>query len=34
MLPGWFEDYNSEAPHSALQMMSPKESIAKNIRVS
>ncbi len=24
MLPEWFEDYNSEAPHSALQMMSPQ----------
>jgi putative transposase len=24
MLPEWFEDYNSQAPHSALGMMSPK----------
>jgi putative transposase len=30
MLPQWFEDYNSEAPHSALQMMSPREFIGKN----
>ena len=30
MLPGWFEDYNSEAPHSALHMMSPREFIEKS----
>lgn len=29
MLPEWFEDYNTVAPHSALQMMSPREFIAK-----
>ena len=34
MLPGWFDDYNCKAPHSALQMMSPKEFIAKNTRVN
>jgi putative transposase len=30
LLPGWFEDYNSQAPHSALKMMSPREFIDKN----
>jgi len=25
MLPGWFKDYNEEAPHSGLGMMSPLE---------
>lgn len=25
MLPGWFKDYNEEAPHSGLGMMSPVE---------
>jgi putative transposase len=30
MLPEWFEDYNSQAPHSALGMMSPREFIEKN----
>lgn len=25
MLPGWFKDYNEEAPHSELGMMSPLE---------
>jgi putative transposase len=34
MLPEWFEDYNSEAPHSALQMMSPREFIGKNNSVN
>ncbi len=29
MLPEWFEDYNSQAPHSALGMMSPREFIEK-----
>ncbi len=29
MLPEWFEDYNTVAPHSALQMMSPREFIGK-----
>jgi putative transposase len=24
-LPGWFEDYNQNAPHSALGMLSPRE---------
>ena len=26
-LPGWFKDYNENAPHSALKMMAPKEYI-------
>ncbi len=30
MLPEWFEDYNTVAPHSALKMMSPCEFIGKN----
>ena len=33
MLPGWFEDYNKVAPHSALGMKSPaeyKQLLAKN----
>lgn len=34
MLPAWFEDYNTQAPHSALQMLSPKEFIEKNTRVN
>ena len=25
MIPRWIKDYNEEAPHSALGMMSPKE---------
>ena len=25
MLPGWFEDYNQRAPHSALGMLSPRQ---------
>ena len=25
MLPGWFKDYNEQAPHSGLGMMSPLE---------
>ncbi len=25
MLKGWFKDYNKEAPHSGLGMMSPLE---------
>jgi putative transposase len=29
-LPEWFEDYNSQAPHSALNMMSPREFIGKS----
>jgi putative transposase len=24
-LPGWFNDYNENAPHKALGMMSPRE---------
>jgi putative transposase len=24
-LPGWFKDYNEDAPHSALGMKSPRE---------
>jgi len=34
MLPEWIEDYNSSAPHSALQMMSPREFIGKNSTVN
>ncbi len=34
MLPGWFDDYNSQAPHSALGMLSPHEFIEKNTRVN
>lgn len=34
MLPGWFDDYNNQAPHSALQMLSPKEFIEKSTRVN
>ena len=30
MLPEWFEDYNTAAPHSALGIMSPRELIGKN----
>jgi putative transposase len=30
MLPEWFNDYNSQAPHSALGMLSPHEFIEKN----
>jgi putative transposase len=30
MLAEWFEDYNSQTPHSALGMMSPREFIDKN----
>ena len=26
-LPGWFEDYNENAPHKGLNMMSPREYI-------
>ena len=26
-LPGWFEDYNENAPHKALRMLSPREFI-------
>lgn len=29
MLPGWIEDYNEEAPHSALGMLSPLEYLRK-----
>jgi hypothetical protein len=24
-VPGWFEDYNQRAPHSALGMLSPRQ---------
>ncbi len=34
MLPEWFDDYNSQAPHSALGMLSPREFIEKNTRVN
>ncbi|QCC85803.1 hypothetical protein DDIC_07930 [Desulfovibrio desulfuricans] len=27
LLPGWFEDYNENAPHKALRMLSPREFI-------
>ena len=26
-LPGWFEDYNENAPHKALRMLSPRKFI-------
>ena len=26
-LPGWLEDYNENAPHKALRMLSPREFI-------
>lgn len=26
-LPGWFEDYNEQAPHKGLKMMSPRQYI-------
>lgn len=28
-LPGWFEDYNENAPHKGLKMMSPRQYIRK-----
>jgi putative transposase len=31
MMPNWFRDYNEEAPHSALGMLSPVEYLRKTI---
>ena len=31
LVPGWFEDYNQQAPHSALEMMSPTEYYKVNL---
>ena len=31
MLPAWIKDYNEQAPHSALAMMSPAEYYKKNL---
>lgn len=30
-LPAWFEDYNQNAPHKGLQMMSPRQYIASKV---
>ena len=30
-LPGWFDDYNEEAPHSGLKMLSPRAFRRANI---
>lgn len=29
-LPGWFKDYNENAPHKALGMLSPREYLKLN----
>lgn len=31
LIPGWFRDYNEQAPHSALEMMSPTEYYKTNL---
>lgn len=33
-LPGWFEDYNQNAPHSALGMLSPREFLERERQTS
>lgn len=30
-LPGWFEDYNENAPHKGLKMMSPRQFLRNNL---
>ena len=34
LLDNWFKDYNENAPHSALKMMSPREFINQNVGVN
>ncbi len=31
LVPEWFEDYNEQAPHSAIAMMSPTEYYKTNL---